>query len=112
MRLFTFAAALALSLPVLADDTVPPPSCAKPTVPAVGTKLDEKTSKQLNTGANAYQACVQTYLTERRAIAKKHEAIAEANTKATNALASEFNGFAAALEAFSRAHNASIKKSE
>ena len=110
MRAFALFAALAFPLSTLAQaPAIPAPTCTKPAVPVPGTKLDKKGSDALNAGATAYQTCVQAYLTERRSAAKQHEAIAKANTDASNALAAEFNGFATALEAFSVPHNAKAK---
>lgn len=89
---------------------VPAPNCVKPAVPELKA-LDKKASDALNAGSTAYQKCVQAYITERREVAKQHEAIINANMNASNALAAEFNAFGSQLEALSKAR-AAAKKDE
>lgn len=87
---------------------VPPPNCTKPVIPELKA-LDKKASDALNAGSTAYQKCVQAYISERREIAKQHEAIINANMNASNALAQEFNAFGAQLDALSKARAAANK---
>lgn len=112
-RLFAVASLFAVPLwasaqvPAAADDaTVPPATCVKPVLPDATKPLDKAGSDKLNAETKAYQVCADTYLKARRAIAAKHQAIANANAEAANGLAGEFNSYAAALEAYNNARKA------
>ncbi len=111
----TLAALLALPVLVFAqpdDAVVPAATCVKPAVPAIGTKLDAKSAEKLNGESKAYAACASAYIAERRAIAAKHQAIVTTQTNAGNAFATEFNAYAAALDAFSKAQAAADAKAK
>jgi hypothetical protein len=112
---FTLALAATVTLPLLAraqapavadDATVPPATCVKPALPDATKPLEKADSDKLNAQTKAYQVCADTYLKARRATAAKHQAIANANADAANALAAEFNGYASALDAYNNARKA------
>lgn len=111
LRSVRFAAVCLLALPAFAfaqadDVPVPAANCIKPTVPAVGTSLDKAKADKLNAETTAYGACADAYLKARRATTKKYQDIANTHADAGNAFATDFNGFVATLEAFSKAQAA------
>ncbi len=104
-----------VALPLLAfaqsDDTiVPPVTCVKPAVPAIGASLTKAASEKLNAESTAYAACGDSYLKARRAATAKYQAIANAHVDASNKFATEFNAFAASLDALSKAQAAKAAK--
>ena len=114
-RSVRFAAFCLLALPAFAfaqaeDVAVPVASCIKPVVPAVGTPLDKAKADKLNAEATAYAACADAYLKARRATTKKYQDIANTHADAGNAFATDFNGFVAALDTFSKAQAAKAAK--
>lgn len=69
---------------VAARDAVPPPSCAKPVVPAQLTT--EAVAAQLQADVDRYKACIQGYVDLHTALARRHQ-------DAANAAVDEFNAF-------------------
>ena len=92
------------------DSVIPAAACVKPTLPALGTKLDKKAADTLNAAVNAYAACSNAYIADRRKIAAKHQAIVTAQSDAANNYAVDFNAYATALEAFSKSQTPAAKR--
>ncbi len=93
-----FAADPAPAATPAAVETVAPAQCNRPQI-----QLDAagkiKNAKELQPQVNAYQSCIDAYVTARKQVVDQHEAIAKANRDASNAAVKEFNDFAAEITA-------------